>query len=51
MHKRRGTSDGLSRNAAAGARLIHTEALDSKLTADLSAYIADAPEEQPWLIG
>jgi hypothetical protein len=40
----RGTLDGLSRNAAAGARLIHAEAFDSKLTADVSACLADALE-------
>jgi hypothetical protein len=33
------------RNAAAGARLIQAEGLDSKSTADVSAFLADALEE------
>jgi hypothetical protein len=33
------------RNAAAGARLIQAEALDSKSAADLAASLADALEE------
>jgi hypothetical protein len=33
------------RNAAAGARLIQTEGLDSQSTADLAAALADALEE------